>query len=249
MKGNTFTCRDVSSPQSIVEHKQSLEEELRFFQEIKNAKLLIPCSGKNEEAIKGYSIAVLSTQNGEIFLPAFTNQEEFDKWPYENCGTIVCSYDDIKHKVIDNPQKLSGIVINPFGKMRLLRLDLIKQVDAKTEGMSVERIEHGKNLRLFRPKQEFLGLAEKMKTFLKTHEEVYKVYLLLAQEPNDRKPHWFIIVDFDGERAALFPAIAHLVQPYMKPGDTFELIKATDGLLQKAALRYRPIYTKLGVIK
>lgn len=208
----------------------ALEDELRFSRELKNAKLFVPCVAKRKEEGEGYSMAVLSTQNGEMFLPAFTSREELAKWPYEKGKIIMCSYEDIKHKVIDDPQKLSGVVINPFGKMLLLRLELIRQIDAKTEGMSIERVEHSKKLCLYQPKKDFPGLAEEMKSFFSAYEKVYRVYLLLAQEPEDRKPHWLILVDFDRERVALFPAIARLIRPYMKPGDTFELMKATYDL-------------------
>ncbi len=251
MKENTFSCSgSVNLPPAVknTQNVPALEDGLRFLRELKNARLFILCNIKRKEEVKGYSLAVLCTQNGEMFLPAFTSREELAKWPYEKSETAICSYDDLKHKVIDDPQKLSGIVINPFGKMLLLRLELIRQIDVKTEGMSFKRVEHGRNLRLYRPKQVSPGLAEEMKKFLKTHENVYKVYLLLAREPEDRKPHWLVLLDFDGEEAALFPTVARLIQPYMKPGDAFELMKATYDLLQYAASLSGPIYSKLSCV-
>jgi hypothetical protein len=86
-------------------------------------------------------------------------------------------------------------------------------------------------------------MAEKMKSFFSTQEKVYRVYLLLAKEPEDHEPHWLVLVDFDGERSALFPEITKLIRPYMKPGDTFELMKTTYDLLQCAASLGSPIYS------
>jgi hypothetical protein len=79
MEENTCTYNGGSSPKPNVRHAENesaLEDGLRFLREFKNAKLFVPFRAKSKEGAKGYSMAVLSTQNGEMFLPAFTSWDE-----------------------------------------------------------------------------------------------------------------------------------------------------------------------------
>jgi hypothetical protein len=52
------------------------------------------------------------------------------------------------------------------------------------------------------------------------------------------------LIDFDGTEAGLFPQVAEVVQPYMKAGDSFELVKANSRLLQFAAVKAEPVYQR-----
>lgn len=220
------------------------ENELRFLTGLKNAKFLVPCRAGSKGRGNGYCMAVLATLDKENFLPAFSNPAELKKWPYENDRTAVCSYDTLKHLVLDDPQNFSGIAVNPFGKKLLLRREQIRQIDSKTEGMCIRKVEHSRNLRLSKPGREPPGLADELKLLFNSKEEIYRAYLLLAREPKEVKPHWLFLIDFNGERTALFPIVARVVRPYMKPGGTFEIMKATYTLLQYASSKCEPFYRK-----
>lgn len=220
------------------------ENERRFFSEIKSARFLVPCAAKAGQPDNKLYPAVLSTQEGEKFLPAFSELAELEKWPFRKGRVCVFSFDDLKHTMLGNPQNLAGIAINPFGKMLLLRQSQIAKIDAATQGMSVQRVKHDGGLRFLRPQAFPPGLIGAMRAFFRQKREVNRVYLFLAQGPGEPAPHWLFLIDFDGTETGLFPQVAEAVRPYMKPGDSFELIKATVRLLQIAAAKFEPIYRR-----
>lgn len=227
-----------------LQQKPSRESERRFFSELKNARFLVPCVPQSGQVDNSRCPAVLSTQEGEKFLPAFSEAGELEKWPYKRGRVCVFSFDDLKHAMLEHPQTPAGIAINPFGKVLLLRQNQIAQVDTVTQGMSVQRVKHGGGLRLSNSKVFPLGLAGAIKTFFSQRKEVSRVYLLLAQGPEEAAPHWLFLIDFDGTEAGLFPQAAEAVQPHMKQGDSFELMKTTPRLLQIAAAKTKPIYRR-----
>ncbi|HWQ40465.1 MAG TPA: enhanced serine sensitivity protein SseB C-terminal domain-containing protein [Desulfosporosinus sp.] len=228
----------------LAQQEPTPENERRFFSELKNARFLVPCVLKSgQPADKAYP-AVLSTQEGEKFLPAFSELAEFEKWPFSRTNVSVFSFDDLKHIILEDQQKqnLAGIAINPFGQTLPLRHSQIAHVDTVMQGMSAQRVNHDAGLRLLRPKGLPSGLKEGLKALFRQRREVYGVYLLLAQGAKESNPHWLFLIDFDGTEASLFPKVAEAVQSYLKQGNTFELMKATPRLLQNAVAEGEPIY-------
>lgn len=218
------------------------ENVLRFFSEIKNARYLVPCVSKQSDG-RSYP-AVLSTQEGEDFLPAFSDREELGKWPFGKGKVCVYSFDDLKHTMLEYPHNLAGIAVNPFGKALLLRQSQIVQIDVATQGMSMHKVKHDRKLGLWGPKSLPPRLVGGLKDFFSRKREVRLVYLLLAQGQEAPVPHWFFLIDFDGTESGLFPQVAEVVQPYMKAGDSFELVKANSRLLQFAAVKAEPVYQR-----
>lgn len=222
------------------------ENERQFFAEMKKAKFLVPCVGKNSEPPDQTYPAVLKTQEGENFLPAFSELTEFEKWPFDKIDVSihVLSWEDLKYIMLEDrhKQKLAGIAINPFGQMLLLRQQQIAQIDAATQEMSVQRINHDQGLRLSRPKNLPMEVKTALEDLFRQRQEVYRAYLLSAQRSGKLAQHWLLLIDFDGAEAGLFPQVAKVVQPHMKQGSTFELIKATPRLLQTAVIEGKLIY-------
>lgn len=241
-------CANFHPTESLerVQKEPTPENERHFFAEIKNARFLVPCTAKSGQADDRPYPAVLSTPEGEKFLAAFSELAELEKWPFSRGRVSVFSFDDLKHAMLEDPQDLAGLAINPFGKVLLLRQSQIAQIDTVTQGTSVQRVKHDAGLLLLRPKALPPGLAGRMKLFFRPRREVQRVYLLLAQEPEKPAPHWLFLIDFDGTETSLFPQVAEAVQPYMKSGDSFELMKATSRLLQIAAAKSKPIYQRRG---
>lgn len=222
------------------------DNERRFFSEIKDARFLVPCVLKSgQPANKAYP-AVLNTPEGEKFLPAFSELVEFEKWPFDrlNISMTEFSFDDLKHLMLEDRQKqnLVGITINPFGQTLLLRQSQIERIDTAMQGMSAQRVNHDGGLRLLSPKELPSGLKDGLKALFRQKTEVNRAYLLLAQGPGEPVPHWLLLIDFVGTEAGLFPQVAKVVQPYMKKGKTFELMKATPRLLQSAAKKGELVY-------
>jgi len=229
----------------LLQQEPTQENERRFFSEIKNAKFLVPCVKSEQPPNKAYP-AVLNTQKGEKFLPAFSDLVEFEKWPFDRLNVSVSefSFDDLKHIILEDQQKqnLVGIAINPFGQALLLRQSQIAQIDTAMQGMSAQRVNHEGGLRLLSPEGLPSGLKDGLEVLFRQKPEVCQAYLLSAQGTGEPAPHLLFLIDFEGTEAGLFPQVAKAVQPYMKQGKTFELMKATPRLLQSATKKGELIY-------
>lgn len=230
---------DIVKSIALLEGNPSNESKRRFFTELKAARFLVPCRKQDN------NIIILSTPERESFLPAFTTMDELaKKMPFKEKVSIL-SFDDIKHIVVDNSQKLAGIVINPFGKALFLRHSQLSEINADIEGMTVKRVDHKSQLRLEATVDYPIGLPNVLRTLFKTHLEVSRAWILLAWEENKNMPHKLFVIDFHGDRKMLFPLIARVVQPFMKPGESFELIKSDFRLEQIIAqAKAKPIYSK-----
>ena len=87
----------------------SSDSKTRFFRDLKEARLLVPCKGDASH------VAILNTPQGEGFLPAFSCVRELQKGDFPCEDTAVLFLDDLKHLLVDLPA-LTGVVIDPFGK-------------------------------------------------------------------------------------------------------------------------------------
>ena len=220
------------------------QNELRFCLEIKTARFLVPCKARNKETEEGFYMAVLVTKEGERFIPAFSSDEELAKWSFGMEKIAVYSLDELKHITLEDPRKLTGIAINPFGKSLMLRQDNLRQIDAATEGISIFKTEHESNIKLLPPDNIPAGLVKKLSRFFCKSENVYKAYLASIDDKESGEPHLLIIIDFDGAEASLFPSAAKEVSRLTKQGESFELMKATYKLLATAEQKGQLIYKR-----
>ena len=172
----------------LFQNEPTPENEDRFFAVLKRVKFLVPCGPQDGEVNKKFHLAVLTTQEGEKFLPAFSEAAEFGKWPFAPERTEILSFDELKHIAVDDPQNLAGITLNPFGSAILLRQKQIAYIDSRTEGMSVQRAEHDTQMQLLQPKCIPPGLTDGLQVFFSRRAEVFRAYLLLAQEHKQSAP-------------------------------------------------------------
>jgi len=220
------------------------ENTLRFCLNIKTANYMVPCIVGDIKAEGGYRMAVLISCEGERFLPAFTCTAELSKWKFERDKIALYSFDELKTFVLDNPQRLSGIAIDPYGSSLMLKQEHIKQIDAELEGMSVYKSEYNNLCHLSSPQKVPAGLEDELNAFFKNRPEVYRAYLLSAQERKEEEAYLLLLIDFDGKKNALFPSAAKVVSSYIKQGEPFEIVKATYDLLHKAASLCQAVYIK-----
>jgi hypothetical protein len=85
----------------------------------------------------GKGLSLLATQKKELFLPAFTSEDEFDKWKEPSGGASLLLFDILHHIVVDDA-KLCGVVINPFGRSLVLRRDDLTATENLVTGMTHE---------------------------------------------------------------------------------------------------------------
>ena len=234
---------DLIKSMERLRENPSAEGKLHFFTELKAARFLVPCRGESD------SIAALSTSEKEVFLPAFCSADELKKGAFPLKKVSVLSLDTLKHIVVDNPAELAGVVINPFGKALFLRHPQLAEIDSGTEGMTLARTDHSGRLEIRGTQDYPKGLTKALAQLFTSRPEVYRAWILLAKDESAAKFHKLFLIDFNGDRKLLFPIVAKTVQPFMKPGESFELMKADAGLLLTAQSKAKPIYTKNNTVK
>ena len=191
----------------------------------------------------GKGLALLSTQSGDRFIPAFTSQEELGKWTFPQKGKIFITFDMLNHIVVDDG-RLSGIVINPFGKQIVLLREQLSEIQSTARNMTVNRVDHTSSLIFEAARNCPPNLEKALAIALALRSEVFEAYILLAREEHVENTHLFFLIDFNGDRKNLFPYVAEVIQPYMKPGQNFELFKATHQTLQMAREKSVPAYKR-----
>ena len=197
----------------------------------------------------GKGLALLNTQTGDRFIPSFTSQEELGKWTFPQKGKIAVTFDMLNHIVVDD-RRLSGIVLNPFGKQIVLRREQLSEIQSATRNMTVNRVDHTGSLIFEAARNCPPNLDKALAIALALRPEVFEAYILLAREEHEENTHLLFLIDFNGDRKLLFPYVAEVIQPYMKPGQNFELFKATYQTLQMARTKSVPVYkrqTKLSI--
>jgi hypothetical protein len=73
--------------------------------------------------------------------------------------------------------------------------------------------------------------------------ECFEAFILQTRQEHEPAPHLTFLIDFNCDRKQLFPAVAKAIQPHMKAGTNFELLKATFAILQIARGAAAPVYT------
>lgn len=197
---------------------------------------LVPVRAKGD-------IVLLQSNQGEYMIPAFTDEARAAKMMAENMRLEPLSYERLKGFVIDDPQNLNGIVIDPFTDNIILNHSAIEEIDRLSLGMAVKRTDHQGELKLGRPAKYPPGMLQALENHLKMQECVREAWLLVLQSETEKTPHWALIMDFDGDRKTVFPPAAKTMQPFMQPGTNFELLKAEgvigDHVKRKESSFYR----------
>jgi hypothetical protein len=108
--------------------------------------------------------------------------------------------------------------------------------------MTHERVQHSGKL-LLTAEKFAPALAREFANALKySGMEVFSAFILMARHENEPKPHLLFLIDFNGDRKLLFPRVAKAIQPHMKVGTNFELLKANLPLLAQARAAAEPVF-------
>lgn len=214
--------------QNYQENKKE-ENKTALFQAIQSSKFWVPVIIRQQDGEEKLQLAVLSSAQGGQFIPAFLSKEE-DLGTFQAEELQSLPYDLLKHLVIDDPERLQGVVISPFAHNIILDQVLMTAIDAAVEGMTVQKTSTQGKLLLQKPVHIPDGLQEALQRFLADCLEVNAAWLLVAKREEENAFHWLILLDFYGERVEVFPKVAKAIQPYLKPGDRFELLAKNQAI-------------------
>lgn len=220
---------------------KTLEGRHQFFSQIKQARFLVPQRQQENGTI---GIATLCNKKQQSFIPAFTDAGQYQKWIVPADEPAPISYEKLKRMVIHSSKKLDGIVINPFDHGMFLRLEQIYEIDTVVDGYHLEASPRNGQIHFYPPFNPPYSFIKTMIELFDSESCVYSAWLMLSQAENEVMPKLTILADFDGERPDLSKKLAHVLLPFLKPGDHFEFVKADYVLIQIANQTVKPFYTK-----
>ena len=183
--------------------------------------------------------------DGDMYLPAFLSMDELNRGQVIWKNTSLRTVDELKHILIDLPETVKGIVINPFGNSFVLERANLAKIDKETEGMILQRVDHPEKQILSPLKSHPAGLTTALRKLFVDIPEISRAWILAARPDYSTQPHKLFVIEFFGDRRLLFPIIAKTIEPFMKPGESFELMKADLDLARDASKKTRPFYVKI----
>lgn len=257
---------------SMVRHRQHLFEENKderwkkteqylthqMLKEMVKAKFLCPTKLNNPNGTQpdaegkmkigeGATIqfAVLTDKEGKQWFPAFTDWRSFQKlYDQKEWDGQVVSYEDLLAFAGAN-----GVVVNPGGMetklderrkgMVSLYLNRYKRLTEEME--SGKLVEKKNGFWIGEPKEQPEELQKLLSECMKKHKEIKKAYLLIKIEHTDDLSY-LLIVDFKGDRDAVFGAISDAVREhldYMR----LDMHEADDKMMELAG-ECKPFYKK-----
>ena len=134
------------------------------------------------------------------------------------------AFPTLRNIFIELPKEISGIVIEPFTENIILDRCALAAYDSATQGMTVQKREHSRNTTYRKVDILPSGLKNTLESSLSEQIGVNAVWALLAQDENEKIPHLTFVLDYFGSKFDLFPQLAEVLKPFMRPGQSFELI-------------------------
>lgn len=241
--------------QALAFKRSTKELESKMFIEVYNAKYLMPfdASGLNmkpEDVVDGkfvvkdksqFKVPLITNAEGKQFFAFFTDWIEFRKFDKQKklSGNIV-GFEDLKYF----SKQHGGVVINPFGFNLILdenMINIIESVVLGKQDVNIERltVEKDTKVMLGDPKEKPTELIEAISKCLKNHTEVKSAYLRLMIKDNVES--WLLVIDFDGDKNALFGDIAKSALAYSK-GKYMDFIKLGSEFSKNAIKDTEPFY-------
>lgn len=209
----------------------------RFYKTLKNAKYLVPY-GKED------SIPLISPTKDTNFIAVYTNVNEMEKQgSYANNKMKIMSFRDILSIFIEHYPRVTGIALNPFGKTLFLGREQIDDIQKFTDGMTLRRVDYEKPQELLLWDNASEEMKNRLRKYCQEEDSIKRIWILGARRSKDENFHIQFLVEFsDVKREKIFMQVAEIVKKYMMPGQSFEIMQATEESAYKANLISRPIF-------
>lgn len=117
--------------------EQNQENNIKFLNEVVNAKLLAPISMDKDPEIDSKSgevvidkdteirFEMISNNQGQVFYPVFTDGTELRKVSGENQQIMLVNFKDLSTMIEAQREQVAGFVINPKGENMIFPTDMV----------------------------------------------------------------------------------------------------------------------------
>lgn len=195
---------------------------------------------------------LLSAPNGQLFYPAFTDMEEVHKWGIfgeENPTTVLMNFEDYL-LMMDNNKNAEGFVVNPFSDNVILNRETVNHLRNKKEdvvnGIRQQRFKPGEKVMIGDPQEFPVMLAEDIREYLRTMEQVKKAWLRVMIQ--NEVPGYLIVIDADldseQELNEIFRGIAGAARDRLDDMTKLNMVSVTDRFGESAAKDSTPFYDR-----
>ena len=145
-------------------------------------------------------------------IPAFFSKEsQIGNFDPQTLAEI--PFTILRNILIELPEEISGIVIEPFTENIILNRKALAEYDSATQSMTVENHAQLQNTTYRRVDILPSGLTSAVGGFLQGQIGVNAVWALLAQNDNEKIPHLTFVIDYFGSKFDLFPKLAEVLKP------------------------------------
>ena len=228
---------------------QTVESETAMITALKQASFIVPVKIEPKAPAAGggrtafeqettISFALLTDASGRPWYPTFTSVEELRKWNGDpGQQTLVLSFEDFGTLV--DPKQHAGVVVDPFGQNLILNAERLYQILGKATQHTVEA---QTEIALGTPAIWPQKLTDALSDYMKGQETIRAAWLRLMMQDNEAS--YLIVVDFDGDRQAVFNAIGQVASPCLKNGEFINMVPASEVFAQNAIQDTEPFYRR-----
>ncbi len=228
-------------------NEKNAENEVVLIEKITQAHFLTPIIIEGEiengtiKAGTTMSFKMLTNNSGDSFFMAFTDWEELGKWSKEREETLISTYEDLKSMVDNDTQRVKGFVINPYGQNIVITPELMQYFSQRKSEIVIKK---DTNVMLGQPANYPHEMVKALSKFFNENREVESAYLFLAHMEGEAKPNLLFIIDFTGEKAAIFPRVAAIAQSYLGKDEYIDLIPLNTDFGKNATKNATPFYKR-----
>lgn len=216
-----------------------------------SARLLTPINlvdelvdGKMESSTR-FQHFLITSDKGEQFYLAFTDQAELHKWAKEEKKDALTVPLPAFAAMLDKNKDAKGVVINPFGANITFSKEMIENLPKRR--LELLKVAPPRFL-IGKLKEEPEELeAALSKYFKKKQKDIQQAWLFTALREGTQKPHYMLVVDYDGDPDDLkniAPLIGEAAKPHLKEGDGFDVVRNDGKFAADLLEKNDPFYQK-----
>jgi len=205
------------------------ESEEYFTSELKKAYFLIPAYNDNKS--NEFTFMLLCDQNDNNYFQAYTDKDEYNKWPSsEEATNFVLTFDELAHIIINSEDDIKGLTINPFSENIILNKDYLKDV-FNLGKIFIDELSSCPT-----------KIKNVIKKILKVKNTINKAYLMNIKKNNI--PGYLLIIDSSTkDKSKLFEEIGKSIVDNIKDIN-IDIISSKDDLAKDIIKNKKELYKK-----
>ncbi len=182
------------------------------------------------------SFEMFKDAKGTDYLPVYTDWDELrknDRYRDLHVRTLILSFDDISAITANK----AGTVINPFSDNFIITpenvVSMKKHKEYLTKGYTSNVIEKETTVQIGEPADYPKEMTEAIIRYAKTNRDIRSIWLKLMIRDDEKS--YLLIIDFSGDKDAVFSSIADAAAPHLHNGIPIDMVPFTDKFGRDAA--------------